>query len=512
MNKGQMLQLLKAEVETRNKLFPFKNFRLNRGQLKALSCWDNPDARTGEYVKFNIITGGNGSGKTTLIAGEVLPALCYGIGAIHPSRQNCGLYNLLLARKKKKGTLCIRIVAPSKSISRGGSLYNTINQWIPQAQWSDCRDFYHTLTINGQEIQLLSNNQTVEQHSGSNCDLIIIDEPLSNELWAENVGRLRNGGFLLNTVTPLKGCDYLTDIAERPEEYGSTAFTKISIWDNCKDIEGTNGVLSRSDIEAQISMWKNFPEELPARVDGDLMKLAGNVFGEFDPNVHIIEDLPSNSYIYGYVIDPHLVKEPCVLFYAQDPQDNIYIYDEYPRREWHLIKHTTKTIADFCEDIKQIIGDKPQAYTLGDPNFMNVKLPNVSYTMAQEYKKCGVAVNTKVNDSHYIGIGTIHKLLHFDKEKPISVDNHPRLYFLRKCRNTISAMRKYRYTDKSDTDKANASGIVETAYKCFIDCLRYAACSVKDFNSAQARQMEARTGIPRKQMSKSPSVGTINLW
>lgn len=519
MDKQALRQALHREIEVRNRLYPFKNFTLNKGQRQAMEAWKCPSALTGDYAKYNIITGGNGSGKTCLIAADVLPALCYGYAALNPQREECGLYKELCERKKRNGILTIRIVAPSVSLGRNGSLFKAINKWIPKAEWSDYRDFYHTLTINGQVIQLLSNNQSTEQHSGDSCDLIIIDEPLSSELWAENVGRLRLGGYLLNTITPLRGCDYLADIIQRPEEYPQASFSKISIYDN---LEENGGVLRKSDIDALEVMWRNHPEELPARLYGDMIKLAGNVFQEFSQDKHVLEELPKDNYVYGYVIDPHLVKEPAVLVYAQNMQNEIFIIDEYPKREWHLIKHTNKTIKDFCADIKDMLGGRPMAYTLGDPNFMNVKLPNIVGTMASEYRQNGIPVSTRVNDSHYLGVGKIHEMLnnyeetYFDEEtnELSEIIQKPKLYFLSKCKNMISAMTRYRYTDRSDTDKLTVNEIVETEYKCFVDCLRYACMSVKTYEKC-LEKLEILSNINKpyqKLIAQNENVGTWNLW
>ncbi|MCL2845523.1 MAG: hypothetical protein FWE23_08775 [Chitinivibrionia bacterium] len=483
----------------------------NLGQVKALRCWENVSAETGRYPKYNIITGGNRCGKTTVVATEVLPALCYGIGAIHPSRQNIGIYHHLLERKRKNGGLNIRLVAPSDSLKEDGAMYKIIKKWIPEAKFSEKDGFYHRLEINGQVIVCKSNGQSPDQHSGTEQDLIIIDEPLSSQLWAENVARVSKGGFIINTITPLKGCDYLIDIADDPEKFRSAEFTKISIWDNCKDIEGVNGHLAREDIEDLIDMWKSHPEELSARVNGDLMKLAGNIFSEFDKHIHIVEELPENDYVYGYAIDPHLVKEPSVIFYAQDASNTIYIYDEYPHREWNMIKSTSKTIEHFCADIKNIVKDKPHAYTIGDPNLMNLKLPNTNKTIASEYRRNKVAVNTKINDSIYIGHGAIHDHLRYNPEEPISADNRPKLFILRKCKNTISAFKKYRWADV-DSDK-EGSAIEKSPWKCFIDVVRYALVSLKPYDVAKEVSTRAKRIVESKPIvSNDVCVGNANLW
>jgi hypothetical protein len=511
LNKSEFIQTLKQDLEARKAVFPFKRFRPNIGQIRALSCWENIDANTGYYPTYNIITGGNGSGKTTLIAAEVLPALCYGIGAINPNRQEqMGLYHHLLDRKKSRanGQLNLSFVAPPSSLQEGGAFVSKIQEWVPQAIFSKMDAFYHHLEINGQHIQLFSSKQDVDQFSGNDRDLVIVDEPVRPELWMEIVGRTRVNGFVMHTVTPLRGCDYLIDILDN--KYAS--WTKISVWDNCAEIEGTNGTLTKHAIEAMIEEWKNYPEELNARVYGDMIKLAGNVFSEFDATVHVLDKLPPDVYVYGYAIDPHLVKEPAVIFFAQNERNQIIVYDEYPHRQWNLINHTNKPLDDICYDLRQYTNGKQFAYTVGDPNMSKTNLPNTAKSIAAEYKQRGFDISTNVNDSEYMGRGEIHKLLKYDPNYEISSTNTPHLFFTKNCTNMISAMKKYRFNSAADTDKnKSADQFVETKYKCFIDCLRYATTSIKDFYHAQ-NIADAKFRKANQKYYKPQSLGISNLW
>jgi hypothetical protein len=336
---------------------------------------------------------------------------------------------------------------------------------------------------------------------------------MRHELWMENVGRLRKGGVMFHTVTPLKGCDYLVDIADN--KYA--AWVKMSLWDNCKDIAGNDGVLTKHDIDAMIEVWKNHPEELNARVYGDMIKLADNAFTYFDDKIHILDTLPPDEYVYGYAIDPHLVKEPAVIFFAQNNRNQIIVYDEYPHKQWNLINHTSKTLDEICFEMRQYHNGKKFAYTVGDPNMGNLALPTSRKTMAMEYGERGIEVDTHVDDTHYIGVGEINKLLRYDNNYEISATNCPHLYITRNCNNMISAMKKYRYKSGADTDKnKSADQIVETQYKCFVDCLRYAACSIKDYyhalSIADMKWRKANAKANPVKPAQSITAGTYRLW
>lgn len=476
---------LEVEVKNREKNFPSINFIPNIAQERALRCLAAPHEKYGNYPRLVMFCAANGLGKTCCIASILLPGACLGPDFVNKEYCNWQFFrDCEKIRRKRK--LLIRLVCDAKDMKEdGGSLYQQIKKWIPTAKFKDkTGDFFQTVVIGDCNIDVKTHSMDATSHAGPDYDLVIFNEPAPKDIYAENVSRTRmgglngEGGYVFLFLTPLGKATYLRQEIVNPQRPdGELYFTEGNIWENCKDIPGTRGVLSRQSIEFQISTWKGLGEdEYQARAFGKFTSFSGVIFPIYSSNQHFIDpfEIPSNFNMY-HLIDPHMVKPPFSMWIAKSPLNQSFVVAEYPLQQWDQIKTTSLTIKQFCTDFDLIEKKRHPTFTYmpknaryrreGDPNLMNVRFPNSGMTLKQEYAYWGYSFGTSANDDITLGHDRIRENLYYDVQRPISSTNMPRLFVFKTCKNTHNAFLDY----MSDAE----TGKIDPRWKCIIDLLRY---------------------------------------
>lgn len=551
------------ELANRKKNYPSINFVPNIGQVKAMECLKAPHPEYGGYPMKIITTGGNGSGKTTIPAAVLLAGLCLGPKFVNQEYCNFQFFHDMDEKRKGKRdkTLDMRIVCDGADMAEGGSFYKAIKEWIPTAEFKgkSSQNYYTQVKIGETIVDVKTFGQDKRAHAGPNLDVIIMNEPCPQDVWDENVGRLRRGGHIFAFLTPLSGAGYLFDVIYDDEATpGSLFHHELSIWDNCEDLQGlkeelrerlysqivseytrlnkpyiekdiraqveakieklgipayadeqpSRGILKSSVVISLIESWyASNPDEVLARRDGRFMHLTGTIFKQFDVKVHVmLPEQMQNNWIIMQTCDPHMAKHPFAMWTAQTPADDIYVIAEYPNRRWDAIKTTNLTIENVCSEMKMIEkGNHERFYYLqgckvfqryGDPNMFIGKLPNTRLSFREEYAQHGFDYETKdVVDDVIFGHGLIHERLNYNKEMALSAYNRPRLYVWNTCFNTQLALQRYAY-------KETKSGVSETPdpkWKCIIDNLRYRLSIFKPYFELKRELQQSSFGEMRSE-------------
>lgn len=183
-------------------------------------------------------------------------------------------------------------------------------------------------TDTGWTFDLLSTEQESKEAESVDLSWLWIDEPCPRSIYLASIARLRRGGFVFWTLTPLYQAGWIKDELYDKRDGKNVDYVKASIWDNCKDIEGTRGMLAKVDIERMISQ---FPEdEQKARIDGEFGHILGLVHKGFDPKVHVIEpfDINDRDYTLYMALDCHPRIPDALLWMAVDQKGNKIIFDE----------------------------------------------------------------------------------------------------------------------------------------------------------------------------------------
>lgn len=473
----------KIKVATRIQLLQYKKkypsmfFVPNEGQWRFFKQYDKSVHDKTPFI--GAFLAGNGVGKTKSLV-EFLIGCIWGRKFLNPNW--LGKLSIWDTLPKKRS---IRVVCKSDDIDEGGSLYQEILKSFPDGQWEWKKKGSAIkgirVNVNGIMVSFRTHDQNIVAHAGSNEDIILFNEPCPENLWSENVGRTRNGGFIQLYMTPLKLSAWLFEQVVEDADGKEKIVVEASIWDNCKDIPGKRGVLPREAIERMIREWMlEDPDEADARINGTFGHLQGRVFKVFDHGTHVVEpfEIPHN-WEYYIICDPHDVRPPAVQLWAVSPTDECYCVDEYPfGRDYTKMKVTDLTYKDLANDIMRQFGEatKRTRRQIMDPNKGNTKTRANNKTVQQEYNHEGFKFRLADNDDLDYGHKEIMKLLSFDRQAQVSDFNKPRMYFFETCRNTIQSISKYSYNNNM-MRKGSLTQKIDDKYKDFVDCTRYFAVS-----------------------------------
>jgi phage terminase large subunit-like protein len=500
------LEALELEQRLRNQKWPTKNAVPNIAQERALQCYFAPHPTyEGRYPFINIFRGGNGVGKTHimifLIAGTCLGP--YFLNKEYFNHQYFRECDELRKRRKFK----LRIVCDKTDMQENGSVYTLLKQLIPMAEfkgrtsggyYTEIRiptpspEYFGDATI----IDVKTFDMDTEAHAGSEYDLILFNEPPPQDLYNENIGRLRRGGCAALFLTPLNQAAFLKKIENGDYPEGEVVVTKGAIWENCADIPGTRGVLSKVSIERMKRQWQeNNPLEVPAREFGEYISLSGAIFPIFSDHAHVIPPMTiqPNWNIYK-IIDPHDKKPPFCVWIAVTPMNQCYVIAEYPVEHWDLIKTTYLTIGNFVLEFERIQGGKHENFSyiqermpilecLGDPNKFSDRQPGTGKTMKEEYEWAGnEPIFTKINDRIDFGHDRVRKLVLYDPERKLDDRNHPQLRIFSSCKNTIRAFKNYEWAEKQGMSEG-LSDKIDKKWECPMACIRYFAVHFDGYQS-----------------------------
>lgn len=429
---------------------------------------------------ITVFGGGNGVGKTATLA-IMACGLCFGTSEINEFFDDYALFTWMRERASSRGKPPKgRIVCHADSMKEGGSVLQAIQEWFPKGRYKlnkQGKSHYAEIVCdNGSVIDIKTHDQEKIAVSGSTLDFILADEPFPRHLWGETVGRTRSGGIIAFFLTPLEMAGWMMDQIVEVADGKEIIVTHASIWDNCKDIPGTRGHLSREHIDRMIRAWeRESPEEVDARVKGLFTHLSGAMYKIFTPEVHVIQpfSIPEDWPVY-HVIDPHDARPPATCWIAQGPQAS-FAFREWPNLDYTSIKTSTHTISQVCESMRRIENPflRQVRHRLIDPNKAEYEYPNTKLTVKQEYAKRGFSF--RPSDDHLdIGHKRVNELLHYDAKKPVDDYNAPAFYVTADCPNVRKALQKYGLK-KNYVEGASLSSKMDQTYKDFADLIRYYA-------------------------------------
>ena len=180
-----------------------------------------------------------------------------------------------------------------------------------------------------------------------------------------------------------------------------------------------------------------------------------------------------------------------------DPTGDVYIIDEWPNVPYHEQKSCEVDIAGYADIIAQ--------KELGIGKFADERIIDARYGNRKSVQMSGATIRDSFDDiktEHFpegitylnsytdndasiaAGHQAVKELLKYDKNKPISHTNKPKLFVCSNCKNHIHAFLHYAFEDYRDPDK----GIKEKVgyrFKDFMDLVRYGVMHIKDLYSLE---------------------------
>jgi len=507
--------LVEVEVRARERWFPCKDFVPNVGQQRALEPLRQRHAMRGDFPEVLLVTGGNGAGKTA-VAAILTAGAC--LGPEYLNQEYFGNHEFFrwCQEIRRKRAIKVRFVCDGEDVAENGSLYTEMRKWCPMGEWRNSKGGHYTECwipspeperYHATTIDVKTHQQEVVAHAGPTYDLIVFNEPPPPAIWAENCARLRGGGHIVAFLTPLDLAGYLYSIATGNTAPGEIVHVELSIWDNCIDIPGNRGHLSKSKIEAMKRRWAEInPLEVPAREFGKFTFLAGAIFQNFNRAVHVIPPQPlQQEWNFYMAVDPHPHKPHIAVFVAIDQLNTVRVIGEYPVEDWEAITGTRLTIQQFGEEFYRIENGQnmqfpymrgyPMNDRIGDPNGMKAEHPNNRTTVASEYSdRCGIDFNLNVDNDVALRIDEIRRLLFYDRERKVDSVNRPRLYVYSTCHNVARALERVSFAKKQGTG-AGLSDKVDSSWMDWIDALGYIVVTVDPWHPNEQDVAEGDEGI-----------------
>lgn len=445
-----------------------------------------PNGKQEEFLKLpefvNVLSTGNGVGKT-IIAVNIVGNLIWG-------SQNDWFNNPTFKDfpRPSRG----RIVSTHKNIKE--SIIPKLHEWFPKARYITRKEKQeyeaHWLTDTHSEFDIMTYDTDPEQFEGPTLHWVWFDEPPPYRIFGACISRLREGGIIFITMTPVYSGGWIFDRINNPWiNQSKWHIVYAEIEDNCLE-HGNRGTLKHKDIARMIEEYP--PEEREARIKGLPIQLSGKVYQEFDPSVHIIphSKAPTEGILF-HCCDPHDRKPFALGWYLLDPTGDLYIIDEWPNTPFHEMRSCSLNIQDYGK----IIEDKEQSLRsidtrIIDARYGNRKSVHTNTTIRDEFDDFksdkfpdGITyLNSYTDDDASIlaGHNAVKEMLRYDRTKPLSNINKPKLYVCDNCTNHIYQFLHYSYADYRDIEKALKEQ-VDNKYKDFMDLVRYVVCEIKGF-------------------------------
>lgn len=327
---------------------------------------------------------------------------------------------------------------------------------------------------NGSTTDFASYDQEARKIAGRDYDYGAGDEPMPRDFWMELFPRLmdRCGRFWW-TLTGVAQPWMFDEIYCR----GMSTAEEDANWFAVVAHQDENPHLDH-DPEAE-SVWDE--DEIEARRTGSWKHLSGRVYKTFDEDVHVCEpfEIPSD-WPRVCVCDPHDRRPFAIIWAAINPQNDFFIYREWPDQPYERIRSCDMSIGEYADLIQSLEGDEDVRFRLMDPRF-GVAAKVGMEPVADRFVKHGLYFDTRFARPS-IGPGelstrhmAVRKLLFWNKKLPLDELNRPKLYVFDNCRNVIWSFLHYVWDEHRRMDKVKEA--VREPGKDFMDCVGWLAGS-----------------------------------
>jgi len=352
----------------------------------------------------------------------------------------------------------------------GGVIVPALYEWVPHSAfgYKDGNPKKNPQGVptfwrfkNGSSIEMLTYEQDPAKSEGWEGQVIHFDEPPPRRTYiAAKRGLVVHDGVCFFTLTPLKEPWIYDELWMREDKNVVGITADISSNLKHKRIwygkEAWTGALTKDAIDKYERDLTE--EEKEARLKGKFMHLAGLVYKEFDPSIHIIRpfDVKFKGYSFYEAIDPATRKPWAVTIMAISPDGTKYIVDEI------FIKGVVSDIADAINLKRETYGYTPTTPTIIDP--LAIAEDPISHTtVLNEFMKYNIFCQVGSKDRNR-GI----QLLKAD----LAVENNRSgFYVFDNCRRTIEEFGHYVWDDYSTKRARTQSNIKDQPKKAFDDML-----------------------------------------
>lgn len=339
------------------------------------------------------------------------------------------------------------------------------------------------ITKEGSVVEFLTLEQDLMAFEGQDLDFFWGDEPMERRRYiASQRGLVDRGGLTILTFTPLLEPWMKDELIDKADEVNIDVFF-ADTRDNKFDVAG-NRILREEDIQKFENLLNE--DEKETRLHGKFFHLRGLVYKELNPQVHFIDEFDYQKDFANYpvicVLDPHDRLPHHLIWACIDRTNDIYIIHELVR------EGTISELAAYIKATEQFYGWRV-IKRLIDPNFGRKPLLSTGLSVISELYKHKV-VFLEANDNDEAGRLKVKEYLHYNKDKPLDINNKPKLFFVRgKVPATIRSMMSYQYDEwrsKQDRDLKESEKPKDTHGA---DCVRYLCISQPSFYSSPVYEL-----------------------
>lgn len=441
-----------------------------RRKIRGISYYTpNPMQLKAHQSKANIILfcGGNRSGKSTFGATELV---------FHLTR----IYPDWYPRERRFTRPIKAVVVATENAIIEKVIEPKIRAFLPpelvaEKGWRRVTGGYlHRIKMkDGGSVDFLTNEQDDMAFESQDWDFYWGDEPQKKRKFDAILrGLIDREGKTVLTFTPLIEPWMKEELVDRSDAKEIEAFI-VDMRDNKFDIKG-NPILLEESIQKIESMWDE--ETKQTRIHGKFFHLRGTVYPEFS-EIHQL------NFTYTYpdpvisVLDPHDRQPHHVIWAVVTRTDDLFIHDELSM---------ACTVQDLAKAVKarEARNGYKMRRRLIDPNFGRKPLITTGRNMIEELYVSGCGGWTEADDAKDEGHLKVKDYLHYDRSKPISHTNQPKLFFHKtNCIKTIRSMRNYQYEEwvgkiASERDPKEKPKDKDTHGA---DCIRYLCMSNPKF-------------------------------
>jgi len=418
-----------------------------------------------------ILSAGNGLGKTATVI-NVLANIIWG-----PQNQ----YFKKPIFEKWPYPKRARVVTESKNVEEIGAIDQEIKTWWPLGRYKASKNGKLFLSQyemdNGWIMDKMSYEQDKKEFESSTLGLVVFDEPPPKPIFDACKWRLRMGGIILISMTPLEGAAWIFEEGGLLDSE-DCQIVYADIEDNCK-VHGVRGVLEHQHIEKMLSGAS--PEEIEARKSGKPLSMVNTIFGSlWVPDVHIIEDdvEPPPGSQFGMTVDPGDGKPYAITWWWVDPRGHIVFDYNWPEENWVKVlrnkDYQTLRMEDYLKIFAQYEKGRRMEWRIMDRHYGNTRDGRTGRSLIDDWSALyGVDFQPSYNCEEEIdtGIRKVKDYLKFDKKQPLNAMNLPRLYVKKRCKNVIMSVPKW--ANKVDPETYIAKPDAKSVYKDFCDDVRY---------------------------------------
>jgi len=330
MNSQPQLEIWKQELAVLRDRAQKLSLRKLKFQKENPAKRYIPNGKIEEFVKLVgknetfvcLISAANGVGKTTA-GSNIIANICYG-----PQSQ---YFKHPLFEKfpyPKQG----RIISDPRTVEQtiaGGQ--KELELWMPKGRYVTTkagRNFdANWVTDTGFSFDVMTFEQDPKEFESKTLGWAWFDEPPPKAIFDATVARMRRGGIIFITMTPLAGSAWLYDHFISGAKEGQRGYIEADIEANCRQ-HGIRGILEHAHIEKMISEYSD--DEKQARIKGKFQHLIGRVFKKFERRIHVIK--PFNIDYQRFCVynhyDVHDRLPDAVLWLAVNAAGDFFVIDE----------------------------------------------------------------------------------------------------------------------------------------------------------------------------------------